>query len=141
MARTGFVFSRRQDIYDEPTGIYALWYFEQRLEEECSRARRNGGPLTVISLQVDARSAVAVGHKLRRDVRDYDFIGRVANGRFVVVMLDAGPAVADALGARLRKTVDAAPDIGFAWVPEDGDTASALLQRAQQRMLNAAKAA
>lgn len=140
MALTGFSFSRRRDIYDE-TGIYAGWYFEQRLEEECSRARRTGDRMTVICVQVDAGMAREVGSKLRRDLRDYDLVGRVGNGRFVVAVLDAGPDVADVLGARLSNTLKTAPDMGFAWFPEDGETGNALLARAQRQMLMATEAA
>ena len=120
MAGFGLSFGARRDIYDGETGIYARWYFEQRLNEECSRARRHGDLMTVICIAVDDRGALTAGYRLRRHVRDYDLVGRLARTRFAIAVLDAGPDSADVVGDRLRATLGDGSDVGSAWFPDDG---------------------
>jgi GGDEF domain-containing protein len=135
----GFSFDRRRDIYDEETGVYARWYLAQRLEEECSRSRRKGEPLIVVCLGTDVNNAIATGQKLRRYVRDYDLVGRVAEGRFAVAVLGVGPDAARSLGNRLRAIVSDA-DFGAACFPGDGVCAEELLAHASTLLLDEAAA-
>jgi GGDEF domain-containing protein len=131
-----FSFGARRDIYDGETGVYARWYFERRLDEECARSGRDGGPITVICLAVDDMSALTAGYRLRHHVREYDLIGRVGRGRFVIAVLGAAPDAADLVGERLRTTVGVGADVGLAWFPDDGVNARQLLARATKRLIN-----
>jgi GGDEF domain-containing protein len=135
--RTGFAFSTRRDIYDDETGVYARWYFEQRLNEECSRARRQGDTIAVICLAVDERSAITAGTILRKHVRDYDLIGRAARTRYAVAVLDADPEAVEAISIRLQATVSIGSDLAIAWYPTDGEDAQRLLECATERVLGA----
>jgi GGDEF domain-containing protein len=136
VAGSGFAFGARRDIYDE-TGIYARWYFEQRLNEECSRSRRKDEAIAVICLAVDDRSALTAGYTLRRHVRDYDLIGRAARTRFVVAVLDAAPESVDMVATRLQDTLGVGSDVAVAWFPDDGENAQQLLTSSTQRVLGA----
>jgi GGDEF domain-containing protein len=136
VAGYGNSFGARRDIYDE-TGIYARWYFEQRLNEECSRARRKGGSVALICLSVDDRTALTAGYTLWRHVRDYDLIGRAARTRFVVAVLDAAPEHLEGIAARLRELVDLGSDAAIVQFPEDGDDAQQLINNATARVLGA----
>jgi GGDEF domain-containing protein len=136
VSQFGFSYASRRDIYDGETGVYAKWYFERRLDEECARSVRSGTPITLVCLNVGDGSALTAGYRLRRHVRDYDLIGRLGRGRFAVAVLDAGLDVADAIGDRLRVTIEMGADVGLAWYPVDGANARQLLASATKRLLN-----
>jgi GGDEF domain-containing protein len=137
VAGSGFSFGSRRDIYDGETGIYARWYFEQRLNEECSRAARGDESIALVCIAVDDRSALTAGYTLRRHVRDFDLVGRAARTRFVVAVLDAAPESAEAIADRLRETVGVGSDVAIARFPEDGENAQALIETAITRVLGA----
>lgn len=51
MEKTGWL--GNSGIFDEPSGIYNLRYFEIRLNEEFERARRYNNPLTLLLIEID----------------------------------------------------------------------------------------
>jgi GGDEF domain-containing protein len=136
VSQFGYSYGARRDIYDAQTGVYARWYFEHRLDEECMRSGRTGTPITIVCLNVDDTSALTAGYRLRQHVRDYDLIGRLGRGRFVVAVLDAALDVADAIGDRLKTTIEMGADVGLAWYPVDGQTARQLITNASKRLLS-----
>jgi GGDEF domain-containing protein len=134
-AGAGGSFGARGDVYDE-TGIYARWFFEQRLSEECSRALRKGERIVLVCLAVDDRSALTAGYTLWRNLRDYDLIGRTARTQFVIAALDALPEDADSIVERLRKVIGVECDVGIAVFPEEADDAKNLLALVTTRVLS-----
>jgi GGDEF domain-containing protein len=133
---SGNTFGAHRDVYDE-TGIYAGWYFEQRLNQECSRANRKGERILVFCVVVDDRSALTAGYKLWRNLRDYDLIGRAARTQFVVAALDASPEDADLIATRVRDVVGTACEVATAVFPDDGDDAKTLLAAVAARIAGA----
>jgi GGDEF domain-containing protein len=129
----GNSFGAHRDVYDE-TGVYAGWYFEQRLNQECSRANRKGERILVFCVAVDDRSALTAGYKLWRNLRDYDLLGRTARTQFVVAALDASPDDADLIATRIRDVLGAAAEVATAVFPEDGDDAKTLLASVTARI-------
>ena len=51
MEKTGWL--GNSSIFDEPSGVYNLRYFEIRLNEEFERARRYNNPLTLLLIEID----------------------------------------------------------------------------------------
>jgi len=139
--QTQFTLASRSSINDASTGVCARWYFELRLEEECSRALRNGRAITLVTLQVEAAKAREAARRLKASLRSYDLVGSLGGGQLVVAVMDSGKAERDQLVERLRGAVGAASDVGAACFPQDGITFEALLKRAEPSLATVALAA
>ena len=130
---TGFSFVSRSSLNDPASGVSARWYFELRVDEEFSRALRNGTPITLISIEADATSVPTLARRLKAALRSYDLIGSLGGGRLAVAVMDSGPRERGALVARLQQAMDAAPEMSVACFPNDGITFETLLRRAEGR--------
>ncbi len=96
---------------DPLTGLANRRHFEERLEEEASRARRHGTPLALVMIDIDHFKAVndrhgheagdrvleGVADGLRQHFRDGDLVCRLGGEEFVLLLPHA-----DAEGARAR---------------------------------------
>lgn len=151
----------RAAVIDGLTGLYNHSYFYRRLDEEIARSRRHGRPLVVGLADVDKLKAIndECGHIagdaalrevaacLRSKLRRTDIVARYGGDEFGLIMpetdlLDAGlvsQRFHDALKDR-RIHADghdiALPTVslGLAVFPLDGDSPSALVGKADERL-------
>lgn len=135
-----------QALTDELTGLANRWAFEQDLKKELRRISRNGGPLTLVLLDVDGLKLVNdtmghpqgdqtlrnLAHALGTALRSSDHAYRIGGDEFAVLLHDAGRVDVDELERRLRASGSPAVSIGIASVPED-DPAS-LVELADARL-------
>lgn len=105
---------------DELTGVRNLRKFRESLDDLFSLSRREGLPLSLVTLDVDGFKAYndSVGHPegdevLRRvaaligvGVRKHDVVARVGGDEFAILLLGAGAEEAVGLAERLRSTLD-----------------------------------
>ncbi|HEX7969768.1 MAG TPA: PleD family two-component system response regulator [Stellaceae bacterium] len=152
-------------LTDSLTGLSNRRYLMAHLDELMSRtADGHGGP-GVLMLDIDyfkrvndthghtAGDAVLreVASRIARHVRGFDLVARYGGEEFVVVMPDTGLPVATIVAERLRNVIAEKPitldggdgeanvtvSIGIAVAREGGDTAAALLQRADKALYGA----
>ena len=132
------------------------------MEQEISRARRVGHPLTVLLCDLNGFKRVndkfghLVGNKLLEDIarnlkaacREYDQVGRLGGDEFVFVLPELTSNSVAELQRRLEAAVEEASlgvchqklvtaSIGCAFHPQDGATAEELLSEADRRMYEA----
>ena len=146
---------------DALTGIPNRGAFDRRLDEEVIRAQRYGNPLSLVVLDVDRfkRYNDSFGHaagdevlkavaSMLRDIsRASDYVARFGGEEFTAVLPGTSLNGAAIMSERFRRGVAEAPwerrpvtiSVGVAELAE-GDTASSLLERADEA-LYAAKSA
>lgn len=109
----------RKTFTDELTGVVNFRYLNQRLDEECERARRYGGTASVLFMDLDHfkdvndRHGHQVGNAVLRglatamklQVRASDVLGRIGGDEFLVLMPSTGQEEALVLAERLRNAV------------------------------------
>jgi diguanylate cyclase (GGDEF)-like protein len=112
----------RETVFmDRPSGLFNRRYFEQQLEREMDRARRNNEPVSVLVLdlqgfdgfrqhagQASADALIqGVAHALLRVCRKSDTLARYQDDRFAAIL----PRTAkDSLGLVARRVVEALED-------------------------------
>ncbi|PVZ13698.1 MULTISPECIES: diguanylate cyclase [unclassified Pseudomonas] len=143
---------RALSITDALTGINNRRYFQERLQAELERARRDGTPLSVIMLDVDHFKSVndRFGHALGDTVlqalcrrvaarlRRNDIFCRLGGEEFIILCPSTDGAQAQALAEDLRQALERAPVDGVGVVTgsfgvaswQAGEGGDALLQRA-----------
>ena len=151
---------------DALTGLYTHGIFHERLREEAARATRAGQSIALLLLDLDGFAQInsALGYEggdqvLRRiaqlliagdspaRVRTGDVAARFGGEEFALLLPDTGKAGAIAKAERLRELVSSSNlpgdqrlsvTIGLAALPEDAETAEALVDAANAA-LRAAK--
>ena len=100
--------------------VWARVDFENRLDEECERARLTKARFAVIRLAAldddrsDAESALSI-------FKSFDFVARIEPRAYGVIAIDVPPAGKDALLTRLRRRADADKvAVSIAMYPDDG---------------------
>ncbi len=135
---------REQSLPVHPvTGLYRLWIFRQRLDEEIARAARHHHELAVVLLEpVDllwepTPEAYARASKaLRRALRTGDFAAQFDDERFVVLLPETERAQAQEAGRRMLSILRSSSEPPMRWrgalitYPEDGNDPDQLLDRA-----------
>jgi two-component system cell cycle response regulator len=156
---------RRVATTDVLTGLRTRRFFGSQLPFELTKARRAGGSLAVLIVDVDHfksindkyghpagdRVLVEVARRLRDAVRHADFIARYGGEEFALVVPEIGPQELASIGERLRIQVAASPiqvsadvwvgvtvSVGTAGYPRHGDSPAELITTAD-RALYAAK--
>jgi two-component system, cell cycle response regulator len=108
---------REQATRDALTGLYNPRAFMPRLNTELSRARREGGALSVLLLDLDHFKRVNDGHgnqvgddvisemaaRLASDLRPYDALGRYGGEKFIAVLPGCSVAAAHIVADRMRR--------------------------------------
>jgi hypothetical protein len=133
---------------DRPASFYPLTTFYGRLGEELEQARRHGGPLAVVVLQLPAAGPQDPQRRLQREVeialrlsvRRYDLPARLAPMTLAVGLPHTGDSavvVALRLQRVLSRLTGGRVVAGIARLPTDGNTALALLRVATWRSLAA----
>ncbi|MCL1598308.1 MAG: diguanylate cyclase, partial [Actinomycetia bacterium] len=146
--------------YDQLTGLINRTLFQDRLNSAIARARREGGLVTVMFLDIDGfkdvndRFGHSVGDELLRQVaarlvaclRETDTVARIGGDEFTVV-LEGGKRVEDAgqVAMKILKTIGSpyqvgnkeliiTASIGIAMYPLDGETYGELVKGADTAM-------
>jgi diguanylate cyclase (GGDEF)-like protein len=155
---------REVSFRDEVTGLYNRRFFAVRLEEEVSRYRRFGHPLSVVLLDLDGFKAIndelghaagdlalrAVAEVLMRHSRGINVICRWGGDELAVLLVETPRAGARAYAERMRVLLagGAAAHVrpltasfGVASLPEDVVAGAEDLVRAADEALYAAKRA
>jgi diguanylate cyclase (GGDEF)-like protein len=153
----------RMSRVDELTGLHNLRALQEQLPTWLGPAARTGRPMAVMMMDVDGFKSVndrlghAVGNELLKEVANLlrfavrvgDEPYRFGGDEFVLLLSDAdGPGalvvasriqdIYRSMGQTLRGTdVDVTFSIGVAVFPQDGNTPEALLERADEALLEA----
>jgi diguanylate cyclase (GGDEF)-like protein len=153
-------------LHDELTSLAKRTLLQQRIANALARSRRSGNTFAVIYIDLDHFKAIndthghdvgdavliAVGHRLKAAVREYDTVARLGGDEFAILLdtlIDAAEAetVAQRVLASLsppvrlaRKEVEITASMGISVFPEGGDAAEALLRSADQAMYSAKRA-
>ena len=107
-------------VTDELTGLYNRKYLLERLEQEISRAKRYGTPLSLLLFDLDFFKSVndiygyewgdvllkSVADKLRQVIRKEDILTRYGDEEYVVVLPNTAEDNAFLFGERFRKEVE-----------------------------------
>jgi diguanylate cyclase (GGDEF)-like protein len=150
-------------VTDSLTGLYVRRYFMMKLQEELHRAERYRKVLSIIMADLDHFKSVndtyghsagdrvlqAIGHYMRKNVRDVDILARYGGEEFVFLLPDADKEAAVCLSERLRRgledlRVDDLPavsmSLGVASYPGDSDKLEDLIQQADAALYAAKQA-
>jgi diguanylate cyclase (GGDEF)-like protein len=148
---------------DALTGIANRAWFEERLEEEMSRARRSGQPLSLAIVDLDGFRELNAAHghaggdlalqivarRLRQSIRKSDLAARLGGDEFVLVFPDTevGQAVhkleslrQEIAGLQVhagRTSFRVTMSVGVASFPADGSEAAEVLVAADTRAFEA----
>jgi|FLYL01.1.fsa_nt_gi diguanylate cyclase (GGDEF)-like protein/PAS domain S-box-containing protein len=157
---------RRMAYHDSLTGLPNRELFENNLAEALARARRKGGFLAVLFIDIDRFKLVndSRGHaagdrvlqgfarQLESLVREGDTLARLGGDEFVLLLPEiAGPTEAEAVAQRILAGVRSreldseagvviTASIGVAVFPVDGADGEALLRQADAAMYQAKQA-
>jgi two-component system, cell cycle response regulator len=149
-------------LTDELTGLYNRRYLLAHLDELVARVSRDGLDAAVLLVDIDHFKQVndtyghAAGDDVLRElaaratntVRSVDLVARLGGEEFVVVMPETGPAIAVAVGERLRLAIANEPftirasderlpitvSIGITSAIAGGDDRDRLLKRADDAL-------
>ena len=152
-------------ITDQLTGLHNRRYMSRHLDNLLSDAQKGGKPLAFVIMDIDFFKTVndtyghdigdevlrEFGKRIPANVRGIDLVCRYGGEEFVVVMPDTDVAYAATVSERLRKSIETTPieisrapgklnitiSIGIAKSEGEGDTAEALLHRADQALYRA----
>jgi diguanylate cyclase (GGDEF)-like protein len=149
-------------ITDGLTGLFNHRYFHEKWREEIKRSERYGEPVSLLIADVDFfknyndRRGHPRGDVLLRDLsmlleqsfREVDVVARYGGEEFAIILPRTAKADAGVLADRIREQIadskfpdrEVQPDgrvtcsFGLAAFPEDGATASTVLERADQAL-------
>ena len=106
-------------LRDAVTGLPNRMAYDERMEQEYSRWKRFGEPLTLMVWDVDNfkqindryghrsgdKALEAMGAKLKKDLRETDFIGRYGGEEFVVLLVGTNAEAAVPVAEKMREAV------------------------------------
>jgi GGDEF domain-containing protein len=143
--------ARRLADTDPLTDLHNRRYFNERLRRESARARRYLRSLGLLLFEAESAPSdyASAGERIRAAVRNTDVAAHLGNGRFAVIMPEAGQADAERLHRRLQFALGGRVDNG-----DDGvrlhaglvelrgdDDAGVLMRRAEEALQRAKEAA
>ena len=152
-------------ITDQLTGLHNRRYMSRHLDSLLDNAKKNARPLAFVIMDIDFFKAVNDSHghdigdevlkefasRIAANVRGIDLACRYGGEEFVVAMPDTDVAFAYSISERLRQSIETTPfrisraphelsltiSIGIAKAEGEGDSADALLHRADQALYRA----
>lgn len=153
-------------LHDELTSLAKRTLLHQRIANALARSRRMGNTFAVIYIDLDHFKSindthghdvgdavlVAVSHRLRAAVREYDTVARLGGDEFAILLdtLD-DPAEAETVAQRVlcslapavrvsQHHLEVTASIGISVFPQGGTAADDLLRSADQAMYSAKRA-
>lgn len=167
MLRHNVQLSLEMAITDQLTGLHNRRYMARHLDNLLAQSQKSGKQLAFVIMDIDFFKSVNDTHghdigdevlrefarRIAANVRGIDLACRYGGEEFVVVMPDTDVAYAYAVAERLRRSIETTPieisrapgrlsitiSIGIAGSDGEGDTAEALLHRADQALYRAKK--
>jgi two-component system, cell cycle response regulator len=152
-------------ITDSLTSLFNRRYMETHFAALVEQAAARGKPIAVLILDIDYFKAVNDSHghdagddvlrefslRIRKAIRNIDLACRYGGEEFVIVMPETDMAVATMVAERIRRRIATEPfaiqqgtrnlevtiSIGIAAIGAPGDTAAAILKRADQALYRA----
>ena len=150
---------------DELTGIYSYHSFFHRATDECHRAGKEGFPLALIMLDVDAFQMIndsfgrnigdavlaALARLIKEMVNQAGIVARYGGEEFVILLPNCGEVKAVHLAENIRQVVrehsfqaegvylNLKVSLGVALYPQDANSISELLQKADEALYRAKK--
>ncbi len=144
--------------FDELTGLPNRVHLRERLAQELSRSSGSGQRLALIRFSVEELDSLllnqtegegselvqSIAQELRAGLRDFDVLARSEDDTFHIIVPEFENEISELLGPLARQAREAmrrAPEnvveglkleIGYAVFPDEGQTAKALLDRAEQ---------
>ena len=154
---------RYQTNFDVLTGLVNRWQFQGRLEEAVDRARREGGRVGVLVVDIDHFKFIndslghgsgdallkEVGQRLTGCVREHDIVARIGGDEFALIVSERrdqdqvnmiAKRVLAALGERFHvkeSEVVISACVGIAMFPVHAETADDLVKNAATAMTHA----
>jgi diguanylate cyclase (GGDEF)-like protein len=106
--------ARRLADTDPLTNLRNRRYFSERLRRECARARRYDRGLGLLLFEAEGGldDLFSAGERIQGAVRSTDIASHLGDGRFAVIMPEAGKADAEHLHRRLRFALGGRVDNG-----------------------------
>lgn len=156
---------RRLSVTDELTGLLNRRYFFNRLSQEISKSKRNKRPFSLLILDVDHFKEIndnyghlegdevlrLISKAVLNSVRDMDIVTRYAGDEFIAILPEAQKE--DALpvayrileetrkltftNAKTGTTFSVGLSIGLSTFPDDGSTATELIEKADRGLYSA----
>lgn len=143
--------ARRLADTDPLTNLRNRRYFGERLRRECARARRYGRALGLLLFEAEGSLSdlLTAGERIRGAVRSTDVGCHLGEGRFAVIMPEAGEADVERLHRRLQFALGGRVDDGADGVRlhaglvelRSEEDAAMLLRRAEDALERARQAA
>ncbi len=113
----------RAGITDFLTGWHNRRYLQQRLKEELARARRGGGTIACLMIDIDRFKGIndayghlagdnalrEIAHRVETQIRSMDTAARFGGDELAILLPDAGAAEAARLAERIREAIAAEP--------------------------------
>jgi diguanylate cyclase (GGDEF)-like protein len=152
-----FQLAEKQAMTDGLTGLYNFRFFQNYLKKEMARAKRKGGKLSILMIDIDHFKEFndtyghdvgdevlkSLGLTLPKLLRTADLVARYGGEEFVVLLPDTDSKGAEEVGSKVGKTLaelkikeDSGIDlsitvsIGVATFPEHGTTPQEILKAA-----------
>jgi hypothetical protein len=135
-------------VLRDELGLHQLWYLEMRLKEELARASRANlvfslaawEPRLLPGDEPDPEMIAKATRLIAGKLRSYDIVARVADYRFVGLLLDADYPAASTVAYRLKADIQTMVAgttkwrAGVATFGRDGVDGDSLIQAAFRRM-------
>jgi len=157
---------REQATRDSLTGLYNRRYFNETIERELARAKRENYPVSVMIMDIDLFKEVndSYGHAfgdqalmvlsalINANIRAGDIAYRYGGDEFVIVMPGAGNQTAKQRAEIIRQSFNAVPiqdggiefaatlSVGMSIYPEHGGSVNVLLRYADSTLYHAKQA-
>lgn len=152
--------AKNMSYIDEVTGLYNQRYLPMVLEHEISRNKRDQAQFCLLFLDIDyfkmvndgrghlvgSRLLLELGKILKSQVRSCDYLFRYGGDEFIVLLGNSNVENSKKVAERIRKAIEShtfsveghnlnlTVSIGLAAYPEHAQTASGLIQIADQAM-------
>ncbi|MGZ3722550.1 MAG: GGDEF domain-containing protein [Bdellovibrionales bacterium] len=152
--------AKNMSYVDEVTGLYNQRYLPMVLEHEIHRNKREGSQFSLLFLDIDyfkmvndgrghwvgSRLLLELGKILKSQVRSCDYLFRYGGDEFIVLLGNSNSQTSKIVAERIRKAIEShtfsveghnlnlTVSIGLAAYPEHAQTASGLIQIADQAM-------
>lgn len=152
--------AKNMSYVDELTGLHNQRYLPTVLAHEIERSKRDNAQFSLLFLDIDyfkmvndgrghwvgSKLLVELGRLLREQVRSCDYTFRYGGDEFIILLGSSNAENSKQVAERIRKAVEGHPfeieghnlnltvSIGLAAYPEHAQSASALIQLADQAM-------
>lgn len=136
--------AKSEDLFNPKTALLNRWYFEERLDEELSRALRYEFPLAIVTFRLAVanrwsphwlRMMASLGAVSGRLVRQIDFAASLGDSTYAFCLPHTDEAGATQVADRIASEfANYSFTVGVAFCPADGRESERLLSTALGRM-------